>query len=696
MTTIITVHGTNDTSELDQGEQWWQKGSPFQTEIDALVRSSDGPIKWDVFHWDGRNSEKSRRRAGRNLFEKIYASHETGRGQDSEKYVLLGHSHGGSVIKAALEEAVLQDRPLKNLERWITVGTPFLEFRPSRWWHDYVGLPLKLLLVLSIIYLVGIFSIVFASPCDASSDLAGDCWRDIPRDLSIAEVDRVILSDPAELKEDGWIDDTDGPERLRLIVPKVTFTSSSALFQDEKDFDEQSTSSFNVSADSDGQLALDPVNQATFMKRVGLKQGYVNLCDPQNTQFLLIALREAVNPDRACDEWLKTASPDYFEGRIDSFDAEQDRKYEDGLEAEPVRIELLEFLIRKTSGREIGIATYFTYYPTLDILEVDSYPSEIPVYLRSYSVSTIALVGAVACLPSVLVLYWVWRIVRRRKRRLSKYTQRTFRDDYEQKWAGLYHANDEAQGIIHTAAKLKSKIAPDRLFAGTLAILIAIAVTALPFIVRLNVYFFDTLFEGNYFFQNLINDPLTYIREFYFFVGGWMTGAGDIGVGSGSQIILQMLGSIVFIALFGLVTLLIAGIIEDRIFNPLSKRLLNQNIDLAARSTAFGADVQGEKPFASSLVPLGFSHKLSPIAPDNAHAMDEYVTRYTAELVRKMRSFFGHSQRPDSSFNMDMIMETITWDELLHTSYFKVPEIQRLIADELIQTAILVSTDRSE
>ena len=125
MATIITVHGTNATG-AECGERWWQRGSPFQNHLFDLVEGEDDCLKFQPFVWDGANSENSRRRAGSRLLsvmEQLEA--------ENERYVLIGHSHGGSVIANALVEAASKTTELPHFGRWITVGTPFLLFSNS-------------------------------------------------------------------------------------------------------------------------------------------------------------------------------------------------------------------------------------------------------------------------------------------------------------------------------------------------------------------------------------------------------------------------------------------------------------------------------------------------------------------------------------------------------------------------------------
>ena len=96
MATLITVHGTFATGPLE-GQAWWQSGSPFTMRLAMFLQAESGRITLDPFVWNGLNSKSSRRAAGRELAEKLLALESRG-----EPYAIIGHSHGGSVVDAAL------------------------------------------------------------------------------------------------------------------------------------------------------------------------------------------------------------------------------------------------------------------------------------------------------------------------------------------------------------------------------------------------------------------------------------------------------------------------------------------------------------------------------------------------------------------------------------------------------------------
>jgi hypothetical protein len=121
--TIVAVHGTYATGP-EQGENWWQRGGALERDIRDLVEADGGRLDFVPHVWDGENSETSRRAAGEALLQRI-AELE----RDGGKYCLIGHSHGGSVIAAALLAAGGRRNALPGLSRWLTVATPFIRGR---------------------------------------------------------------------------------------------------------------------------------------------------------------------------------------------------------------------------------------------------------------------------------------------------------------------------------------------------------------------------------------------------------------------------------------------------------------------------------------------------------------------------------------------------------------------------------------
>ncbi len=122
MVKIITIHGTNAGRPNDHGDQWWQKGSLFQTRVQQLIAE---PLEFEPFHWSGANSERQRRKAGARLAKRIASN--------SDPPIVVGHSHGGSVAAHALFYLRLKSRRhfAERLRALLTVGTPMLRFKST-------------------------------------------------------------------------------------------------------------------------------------------------------------------------------------------------------------------------------------------------------------------------------------------------------------------------------------------------------------------------------------------------------------------------------------------------------------------------------------------------------------------------------------------------------------------------------------
>lgn len=133
MPTLITVHGTF-ASGPDDGNAWWQRGSNFAQLLSGLIEHADGEFQHEPFGWNGDNSEAARRRAAKRLLARLVEL--DGRKEDC---ILIGHSHGGSVVAAALFEAAVRGKSLPHLKRWITVGTPFVMHSRNRLLFSRLG-----------------------------------------------------------------------------------------------------------------------------------------------------------------------------------------------------------------------------------------------------------------------------------------------------------------------------------------------------------------------------------------------------------------------------------------------------------------------------------------------------------------------------------------------------------------------------
>jgi len=123
MVKLITVHGTFAGDPRNRGEKWWQKESPFTTELQSFIGE---PLEVEPFHWTGENSEMERRRTGTKLCDVIHDC--------ANPPIVMGHSHGGSAAIQALALLYLKRgaKCCDMVRGFATVGTPMLLFRSNR------------------------------------------------------------------------------------------------------------------------------------------------------------------------------------------------------------------------------------------------------------------------------------------------------------------------------------------------------------------------------------------------------------------------------------------------------------------------------------------------------------------------------------------------------------------------------------
>lgn len=129
---------------FDEEQQWWMHDSSYLSSLvndlnkDAIESQSkvyyrqynnskdDGQN--EGFKWTGLNSESERQYWGKKLYFHLKELENLGL-----NIIFIGHSHGGSVGMLALAESLKSGwfkkrKPLSNITKFITLGTPFLNF----------------------------------------------------------------------------------------------------------------------------------------------------------------------------------------------------------------------------------------------------------------------------------------------------------------------------------------------------------------------------------------------------------------------------------------------------------------------------------------------------------------------------------------------------------------------------------------
>jgi pimeloyl-ACP methyl ester carboxylesterase len=111
---FVLIHGT-----FARRATWIDPGSSFSR---SIRQEFGADVKIVPFSWDGRNSARRRREASQSLASLL---HSLFRDDPEARYVLIGHSHGGTVAINALHDPECSQR----VRDVICLSTPFLHFR---------------------------------------------------------------------------------------------------------------------------------------------------------------------------------------------------------------------------------------------------------------------------------------------------------------------------------------------------------------------------------------------------------------------------------------------------------------------------------------------------------------------------------------------------------------------------------------
>ncbi len=134
---VHLVHGT-----YARHAPWVQPGSALRTALeddDSVVR---------VHCWSGRNTQRHRERAGRELGAAVG---EAVADDPHAEHVVVAHSHGGNVALYAI-----RDEPSLDNVRVVTLATPFLSLSPGLRIHAFHLLPFIFALVIAPLVVVGL------------------------------------------------------------------------------------------------------------------------------------------------------------------------------------------------------------------------------------------------------------------------------------------------------------------------------------------------------------------------------------------------------------------------------------------------------------------------------------------------------------------------------------------------------------
>jgi len=135
-----------------------------------------------------------------------------------------------------------------------------------------------------------------------------------------------------------------------------------------------------------------------------------------------------------------------------------------------------------------------------------------------------------------------------------------------------------------------------------------------------------------------------------------------------------------------------------RIAIPILTRPLAWSLNHISRrnlkNAIYGNDVLGERVTAIATVPPAFDERWAPLPSSVADAIEKYTEQYALETLRRSRKLLGAAAVASGPLDVSKLAgETLSWHELMHTSYFEVDEFIRLLAVGLVEAGGLKPSD---
>jgi hypothetical protein len=114
--------------------------------------------------------------------------------------------------------------------------------------------------------------------------------------------------------------------------------------------------------------------------------------------------------------------------------------------------------------------------------------------------------------------------------------------------------------------------------------------------------------------------------------------------------------------------------------------LLNSVSGRNLKNSVFGNDVPGEWLAALTPAPPAFSGAWGPLPAPVGEAIENYTEQFALETLRRTRKLLGAASIANGPLDVSKLTgESISWHELIHTSYFDVDEFIRLLAVGLVE-----------
>ncbi len=277
---------------------------------------------------------------------------------------------------------------------------------------------------------------------------------------------------------------------------------------------------------------------------------------------------------------------------------------------------------------------------------------------------TVLDMGYAMMLYGVINYGALWLYEHRKKSWFTLKQKKQVEEQYGKRWCGLWHKEDEAISALSNIRQINAPIIPSNFL--------------YPIVSSLQ--FISVIFVGLYFAVDIAFDDSEQILSIAHFFLEDMENEG-FGVGFFTWMMLVMILAFCIPIIWGFTKILsfLAGIVG----RPLSS-LLNTIVWTSIKQRAWGDDLLKEDVHSVGSHPPLFQHQSDFLNEDIAAPLRKHSEKNAIKTLHKVRVVLGMSEQAGASADIrSELSDSLNWQELIHTSYFDVPEFIDLLAASL-------------
>lgn len=282
------------------------------------------------------------------------------------------------------------------------------------------------------------------------------------------------------------------------------------------------------------------------------------------------------------------------------------------------------------------------------------------------------LFGAALMLYGVLCVGGLYLIERYRRSWYSRRQKKKVFNQYSKIWIGFWHVEDEAISALTNIKHVSGQVIPTNFLFFIVSIFqLGLVIVAGSFIS------YDVVFGGKKWLTSYVN-LIKEDAEIRYASVSYVPQTSDF-----SEIIFLAysvsLLILVFLALVWLATRFLY-VIAYLVGYPLSK-WINGLIWASVRQRAWGDDLLKEDVKAIGSHPPEFPEQFGPLPDAVSEPLRGHSEKHAILTLHKVRMILGMAQdaKPSADIKSEL-SESLKWQELIHTSYFDVPEFVDLLA----------------